>query len=60
MKPLRSHDRGRFSFEPGNRPNARALRAILAALTLTAFIFCCVVIALLPAFHRVPNPANPR
>jgi len=48
MSVLRAHD---YPAQPGFRPNARALRGILAALGVTAFLCFCVVIALLPGLH---------
>jgi hypothetical protein len=59
MSVLRAHDYPLPEF----RPNARALRGILAAFGCFTFVFLCMVIALLPPFHaasRTTNPPAPR
>ncbi len=52
MSVLRAHD---YPAHPVFRPNARALRGILAALGVTAFLCFSVVIALLPGLHPSPR-----
>jgi len=56
MKTLRANDCP--ASQPGPPPNVRALRGILTALAIAAFLCFCVVVALLPGLHQVTRTAQ--